>query len=138
MPLFLLTFFTSKNGILITLAVIAFTTIFGYYYWSQKELTTLRANNGIMKTELDKQLVVIQTMEKDIKKVTQEKLKYAAKTGELAEKTRKLEIELSEKFSLTEELKTKTPKEVETKLNKTLDEIFSCFEKITNGEECTQ
>lgn len=139
MPPFLLTLFATRTGIISTLSVLLLLSAGGYYLYTQHEIKTLKANNTTIQTELGKQIDLVKHMQQDIQKITIERREYADTVTDLNNKSRDLEKKLGDKSkpSLAEDIKKKSAKVVEQRISKAVNDILTCFEKITSNAVLT-
>jgi len=134
MPAFLLSILTSKTGIISIIIFLLFSTLGGYYYWSQRELKVLKNNNSIIRVELDKQYKVIENLEKDILLARKEHKEYGEKLSAMSEKNKKLQLLLSSKkeFVLSEQINTE--EKLHNKIVENSNLILRCFEVVTGDK----
>lgn len=138
MPPFLLALFTTKTGLISTLSVLLLLSAGGYYLYTNHEIKTLKANNEIIQLELEKQVELVKHMEADIKQITIERKEYSDKVTDLDNKRLELEKKLNDKTSsLSDDIKKKSSKVVEQRINSSVNSILECFKTLTNNTVLT-
>lgn len=125
------------NKYVIGLILLSLTVLYISHLKSSVE--KLKKDKAQLELIVEQQKLIVENIKKDVEKVLKSKDDYIKEREKLIQEKDKLEKTLnrqnSKKKSL-EELATKKTSLIQKKINRATDEVFKCFEQISNNKEC--